>query len=526
MILELKNYKKEITLLALWLPFMFAINTNLTDILYLGRGLTANINAIRITLYLFSFLFLVFLFFINFKKIKLSSSVFFIYLLIFIIQSNFIFTENFNKLIANYEVFFSGNIPLIIKYISVYEVGLEVQSIYMLIGSIGAIIYFIIFNNEKYEKIIKRQIIITSLIIASVYLYFAASIIIEYLTSDEMFMLYHSKILNSGKFFGYEMTRSTGISRILVMISIITLLLIFRFKNNYLRIFGFIFIVFVNTTIILLSSRFGVYSYIIIMLTLMLLIKASYLKKIIIIIFLSIIPYLIQDSIKQFKFYNIIDRNISVDDTANITLTDTDDDTDNITLTDDGTDNISFINVMFGRNEDYQKIKEKFINDNSIITNRNLIKKNIENSSYQIDTTGRIDIWKNAYDLILDNKVNFWIGNGYQSDRKLFTNYDNSNFYGSNISNALLHIFVCSGLIGTFIFLYINLKILIRIFQFYFIDKIYLNYNRNFGLIVATNIVLLLYLRCLVENSIAYFNMDFLIFLMCLYIIDKKRKII
>ena len=181
---------------------------------------------------------------------------------------------------------------------------------------------------------------------------------------------------------------------------------------------------------------------------------------------------------------------------------------------------------MFGRNEDYQKIKEKFINDNSIITNRNLIKKNIENSSYQIDTTGRIDIWKNAYDLILDNKVNFWIGNGYQSDRKLFTNYDNSNFYGSNISNALLHIFVCSGLIGTFIFLYINLKILIRIFQFYFIDKIYLNYNRNFGLIVATNIVLLLYLRCLVENSIAYFNMDFLIFLMCLYIIDKKRKII
>jgi len=181
---------------------------------------------------------------------------------------------------------------------------------------------------------------------------------------------------------------------------------------------------------------------------------------------------------------------------------------------------------MFGRNEDYQKIKEKFINDNSIITNRNLIKKNIENSSYQIDTTGRIDIWKNAYDLILDNKVNFWIGNGYQSDRKLYTSYNNSNFYGSNISSSLLHIFVWSGLIGIFIFLYVNLKILIRIFQFYFIDKIYLNYNKNFGLIVAINIVLLLYLRCLVENSIAYFNMDFLIFLMCLYIIDKKRKII
>jgi hypothetical protein len=516
MILELKNYKKEITLLALWLPFMFAINTNLTDILYLGRGLTANINAIRITLYLFSFLFLVFLFFINFKKIKLSSSVFFIYLLIFIIQSNFIFTENFNKLIANYEIFFSGNIPLIIKYISVYEVGLEVQSIYMLIGSIGAIIYFIIFNNEKYEKIIKRQIIITSLIIASVYLYFAASIIIEYLTSDEMFMLYHSKILNSGKFFGYEMTRSTGISRILVMISTITLLLIFRFKNNYLRIFGFIFIIFVNTTIILLSSRFGIYSYIIIMLTLMLLIKASYLKKIIIIFFLSIIPYLIQDTIKQFKLYNIIDRNISVDGTDNIMLTNTN----------DSTDKLLFIDVMFGRNDDYRKTKEKFINDKSIVTYRNLIKKNIENSSYEIDTTGRIDIWKNAYDLILDNKVNFWIGNGYQSDRKLFTSYNNSNFYGSNISNALLHIFVCSGLIGIFIFLYINLKILIRIFQFYFIDKIYLNYNKNFGLIVAINIVLLLYLRCLVENSIAYFNMDFLIFLMCLYIIDKKRKII
>ena len=504
MISRLKNYKKEITILALWFPFLFAINTNLTDILYLGRGLTPNINAIRIAVFLFSFLFLFFLFLKNYKKIKLSSSIFFLYLIIFIIQTNFIFNKNFDQLISNFNIFFSGNIPDIIEYISVLSVGLEIQSIYMMIGSIGAIIYFIIFNNEKYEKIIKNQIIITSLIIASVYLYFSIGIIIEYLKDDELFMLYYSKFLGSGKFFGHEMTRSTGISRILVMISIITLLFLFRFKNNYLKVLGYLLIIFLNTTIILLSSRFGTYSYIIIMLIIMLFIKISYLNKIIIIITISFIPYFIQDTFKQYKLHNLIKKN-NVNNTINF----------------------SPFKILTRSNKDYEAVKKEMLND-SVIIYRNLIKKNKEDNSYQIDTTGRVDIWKKVYNLTLNNNINFWIGNGYQADRKLLTssNYKNANFYGSNISNALLHIFVCSGLIGVFIFLYINFKILIRIFHFYFIEKIFLNYNANFRLIIAINIVLLLYLRCLVEISIAYYNIDFLIFLMCLYIIDKKRNII
>lgn len=504
MISRLKNYKKEITILALWFPFLFAINTNLTDILYLGRGLTPNINAIRIAVFLFSFLFLFFLFLKNYKKIKLSSSIFFLYLIIFIIQTNFIFNKNFDQLISNFNIFFSGNIPDIIEYISVLSVGLEIQSIYMMIGSIGAIIYFIIFNNEKYEKIIKNQIIITSLIIASVYLYFFIGIITEYFTEDELFILYHAKIVNSSKFFGYDMTRSTGISRILVMISIITLLFLFRFKNNYLKVLGYLLIIFLNTTIILLSSRFGTYSYIIIMLIIMLFIKISYLNKIIIIITISFIPYFIQDTFKQYKLHNLIKKN-NVNNTINF----------------------SPLKIITRSNKDYEAVKKEMLND-SVIIYRNLIKKNKEDNSYQIDTTGRVDIWKKVYNLTLNNNINFWIGNGYQADRKLLTssNYKNANFYGSNISNALLHIFVCSGLIGVFIFLYINFKILIRIFHFYFIEKIFLNYNANFRLIIAINIVLLLYLRCLVEISIAYYNIDFLIFLMCLYIIDKKRNII
>ena len=177
-------------------------------------------------------------------------------------------------------------------------------------------------------------------------------------------------------------------------------------------------------------------------------------------------------------------------------------------------------------NDDYEKKKKYYIELNGIVTNRNLITLDKDNNSLKIETTGRLSIWKKAYSLILDGKVNILIGNGYQTDRKLLTFDDNSMFYGSNVSSSLLHIFMCSGLIGLFIFLYINLKVMIRIFHFYFIEKIYLNYNSNFTLIVAINTLLLLYLRSLVENSIAYYNIDFLIFLMCLYIIDKKRKII
>ena len=533
MISKLRNYKKEIAAFVLWFPFLFAINTNLSDIYYLGLDLTTTINAIRIILYLFSFLILVLLFFINFKNIKLSNSIFFIYLLIFIIQSNFVFSENFGELITNYKIYLSGNVSLITQHISFIYIGLEIQSIYMMIGSIGVLIYFVIFNSKKYETIIKIQIIVTSLIIASVYLYFTINMMLEYLTNENTFMLYHSEFLNHSNFFGRAMTRSTGISRILVMISIIALLLLFRFKSNYLKIFLFVFIIFINCIIILLSSRFGIYSYIFIFIALLLFIKKSYLKKIIFIICLTIIPYLMQDSIKQYKFFtlinkDIVDKNLNEKDIADKNLNEKDIVDKNLNEKDivDNAYDMNLYDLFTKSNDDYEKRKKIYIDKNKIITNRNLITLNKDNNSFQIETTGRLDIWKKAYNLTLDGKVNIWIGNGYQTDRKLLTFDKDSMFYGSNISNALLHIFVCSGLIGLFIFLYINLKVMIRIFQFYFIEKIYLNYNSNFTLIVAINMVLLLYLRCLVENSIAYYNIDFLIFLMCLYIIDKKRKII
>ena len=187
---------------------------------------------------------------------------------------------------------------------------------------------------------------------------------------------------------------------------------------------------------------------------------------------------------------------------------------------------VSFLELLTKNNKSYEKLKNEYVTKNKIVTNRPLVKIDEENKLLELKTTGRLDIWKKAYNLILNDKVNIWIGNGYQADRKLLTYDDDSMFYGSNISNALLHIFLCSGLIGLFIFLYINLKIIIRIFQLYFVEKIYLNYNFNLTLIIAINMILLLYLRCLVENSIAYYNIDFLIFLMCLYIIDKKREII
>ena len=594
MISKLRNYKKEMAVFVLWFPFLFAINTNLTDIYYLGIDLTTTINAIRIILFLLSFLILFFLFIINFKSIKLFNSIFFIYLLIFIIQSNFVFSENFGELIAGYKIYLNGNISHIIQHISFIYIGLEIQSIYMMIGSTGALIYFIIFNSKKYETTIKIQIIVTSLIIASVYLYFTMDMMIEYLTNEKTFMLYHSEFLNHSHFLGRDMVRSTGISRILVMISIIALLLLFRFKNNYLKIFLFIFIISINSVIILLASRFGIYSYVIIFVTLLLFIKISYFKKIFLIICLSIIPYLIQDTIKQYKFLVLINKavaknTLNVKDTVNNlnrygqnnvdknlnekSIVDknlneksiVDENRDEKSIVDENRDEksivdgnrygqnnvgiiheinfldlftknnddgeanaygVSFIDLVTKNNNKYEKIKKNYIQTNKIITNRNLITLNKDTNSLQIETTGRLNIWKKAYNLILDGKVNIWIGNGYQTDRKLLTFDKDSMFYGSNVSSSLLHIFMCSGLIGLFIFLYINLKVMIRIFHFYFIEKIYLNYNSNFTLIVAINTLLLLYLRSLVENSIAYYNIDFLIFLMCLYIIDKKRKII
>lgn len=499
MILKLKNSKKQIAIFFIWFPILFAINANLTDLFYFGLSKSSNINAIRIFLYLTSFISLVIYFFINFKKIKLLNSIFFLYLVIFIIELNFLFSENFNQFIVNYKIFFTNDISKIDEFISDLNIGLEIQSIYMMIGTIASLLYYINFSNNKFQNIIKLKIIITSFVIAIVYLYFTLNMLNDFFFNPvkNTVLLYYSSYLATNEVFGHVMSRSTGISRILSMISIITLLFIFSFKNNWAKNLSLVFVILINTIIFLLASRFGIYSCILISLLIIFFINISYFKKIIILIFILIIPYLLQYTVKEYQIYNLI-------------------------IESNNSDNFKKLNIF---NKDYEVLKKDFINKRDIITGRSILKDNKQNNFVELETTGRLEIWKRIYSLYLNNKINLWIGNGFQADRKLLMG-GRSNYYGSNVSNALLNIFACSGMIGVLIFIYINIKIIIRIFQFIFIKKIYNNLNKNFGLIISINILLFLYLRSLVENSISYYNIDFLIFLMCLYIIDKERKII
>ena len=508
MILKLKDYKDQIAILFLWFPILFAINANLTDVLYFGLSKTANINAIRIFLFFSSFFFLIIYFFFNFKKIKLSNSIFFLYLLVFIIQSNFLFSENFNQFKIDYKIFFSGNIPNIIEYIKDYNIGLEVQSVYMMIGSFSALLYYINFNNKKFHNTLKLKIIFTSYIIAIIYLYFTFNMMVDFFLNDETILLYYSDYLAYNEVFGHVMTRSTGVSRILAMISIISLLFFFNYKNIYIRTLSLFFLIVINTIIVLLASRFAIYSCTLIILLIIFLIKLPNLKKMLILICVLIIPYFTQHIIKEYKIYELI---VKKTDIEKITFFQT---FKSKNIKKNSTENYS-----------YKKIKKDFIKNTNITTQRKFLKIDKEKNNIQIETTGRTEIWKRVYGLFLNDKINIWIGNGFQTDRKLLKG-GKSDYYGSNISNALLNIFVCSGIFGLLIFIYINIKILIRIYQFIFIKKIYNNFNSNFGLIISINVLLFLYLRSLIENSISYYNLDFLIFLMILYIIDKESKII
>ena len=527
MISKLIDYKKQIIILSLWFPILFIINGKLVNILYFGSNIVANINAMRVFFFLFSFILLFSLFIINWKKIRLSNSIFFYYLLIFIIQSNFLFSENFGNLIINYKILFSGDTTNISNFTSTYTVGLEIQSIYMMIGSIAALLYYIIFNNNKYENILKIKITITTLVIATIYLYFTLNMMVEFFASKDTVLLYYSYYLSSTQVLGQTMSRSTGVSRILIMISIISFLLIIRYKNNYLTAFGIIFAILINSIVILLSSRFAIYAYLIVILSLFIFIKISYFKKFLFFISLLIIPYILQISIKEYKMHILIEQ-YKIDLDLEKNKIDLDLKKNKIDL-DLGKNKIDldviefdgFINNIFNKN--YHDQKKKFISKNNISIERELFKEN----SVAIETSGRTDIWTRLYRAILNGKVNVWIGNGFQADRKLLLLDDKPiKYYGSNVSSALLNIFLCSGMVGFLIFIYINLKILIRIYQLIFLEKIYLNFNANFSLIMSINIMLILYLRCLVENSISYFNLDFLIFLMCLFIIDKRKKII
>lgn len=437
----IKKHKFVLYILC-WFFLWTSLNVDLFRISNFGKSFVDNINSIRALL-----------------------PTFILFILLFVLLSNNLLKSFFNKknIYLFFFIFFAGQVigglDNLDKNITLNKY-IVIQALGLLIASIATILLIYLIHNEK-SKLLDKYLIYTSISILSIYFIpILIKLMWNYSLSPNIYA-YHEILIQEGNkgIFNLPVSRSTGISRSILIITIF-LLCFNYFKNNKTRMFVYFVISVLSTSIFLINSKFANLSMIIIYL-LIIFKNKLYNKSIIKFLFLFvIIPFLLSQLIFNKK---INDK--------------------------------YFLNF---------EIKNRFIDD--------------FNKSDTGVTSGRVDIWISSLDVFKSQKKYFF-GLGTQADRLYLSNI--KDIYSSNSSNAFLYSILSGGIVSSVALIIFNFIVLIRIYKYFFSKsrEINLSYNiLNFSIFIY----LLLLLRSIVENSFTLFSIDFLLYLQSCMIIIKN----
>jgi hypothetical protein len=301
--------------------------------------------------------------------------------------------------------------------------------------------------------------------------YLSVLIIIDFFKSDRVSYLYSTKILISEARTLLQVNpRITGVSRMLGLI-LFFIFSLYICKKKKLFIFDFIFLLSIFIISFLIYGMQSKGSYISIILLLfyyIIFFKDKIIKKSFIIFIIFLLPIISFETILKSKIENA----------------------DNKT-----------------------KIQSRFLNNNEIIVNGEL------KSDY---TTGRLEIWKRAFNEIKNRKI--ILGYGPQADRLLLTSENfNPNvprhFYDANASNGLIYSYLCAGVIGLLFMLTLYSLIIYEVYKSTFIKKAF--FNKNSYAIFSILTLSFLSVRTIFENGFTLFGIDY-IFIIISYFILKK----
>jgi len=464
---------REFTKLIPWIIIVLCIGTQPSDFDLLGTGKANTLNATRLILAMATSLIIIIVFVFNvlklfFVKTKLSKIdnkylIFYLFLIYFIFQACGYFlnlSELRNKGYAD--------------------------SYYLIILSFAFIAYFFLIKKTTTLKNIKYFLY---------FLYFTICVAGLFLTvihiskssleSANYFSLYNSVLSQHQFFLNHELPRVTGISRTLSIFSIILISLYFLNKNKFVILFITTSIFVLSIIIFAFQSRGTILCYTLSLLFFLFLFKKKSLKKKIAVICFSILlPYLSFEGIRHIQFESI------------------------------KADNSFSIFSPFKKNE-LETVKIPFNKDsiNTIILNKNRL--------LDMSSSGRIDLWKSSIRLYDKNLI---FGYGPQGDRYLLR--DNLKTHSANnVSNGYIYSFLSGGYFGFFIFIIIIINLLYFLFKSIFINKIFNSYNSTNKKLSLTIFVYFL-LRINFENSFSVFGIDFiLMFISILIFLIKEKKI-
>ena len=215
-----------------WIVLWGSINTAPYEIVNLGKNFSQSINSLRILLALVSTLLITcyFLFVFFFKNIKIE-------------KINYLFL-----------LFFSSQI------IGLYlnkEKHFDIQSLYLVILSIGTIFLFILCNYFRINNIIKKFILIGVLFLCTV-LILSISIKLNDLKDLNFYEAFNNNNLNP---MGQANPRITGLSRTLAIINLFIIVFFFDLKKSYFKKILKVFLVLSSTLIIFMQSRGSIICY-------------------------------------------------------------------------------------------------------------------------------------------------------------------------------------------------------------------------------------------------------------------------
>jgi hypothetical protein len=333
------------------------------------------------------------------------------------------------------------------------------------------VIFFLILLSNLSKKKIIFIYVLTILFISFVAILF---IIPNFYNIDYFFNLRNAPIYNPELYLlGVNTIKSTGISRLLLIIYIFFFVKIL-FKNNYrYKILTILFLL--NILIFLFESRTSFY-------------------------FLLLINFLIffSKNFKKFYFKTIIFLILSL--IGNFTFS------FNQFLINKELISTRY-SILFNENANLKKSTEEN-------ANLNLEKSTEENKRLIISykTSGRTDIWNKLFE---KEKSPLILGYGIERDKSIF---------GMTISNGALYSYISGGIVGLFCYSTIVLFTVKNIFFFLYKRKKQLLKINNFYPIVSIIVLIFLILRSLVETSFIFFGIDMILFIISNILISYKLE--
>ncbi len=162
-------------------------------------------------------------------------------------------------------------------------------------------------------------------------------------------------------------------------------------------------------------------------------------------------------------------------------------------------------NINYLKNKFFEFVGKKELINDKIKQNYKLIRP----TSPESFTSYRFEDWK----FLIKSNKNYLLGNGTQADRYLIN---------QSASNSLIYFYSSSGMVGVFLFILIYLTLLKKTKIIIFNLKNAKPKNKN--LIFSTMIITILSIRSLVESSFAVFGVDYIFFIISLYVIANERK--